>query len=261
LEPPDILGEMNETNSPFNYVSGQFLNMIDPTGMGEETLTLSSGLSSESISRFAFSSYSFGENDPKTKRVEITQNPMAMADLPTLKAYNPDIADRWREGNLGQQFAYGLVDGINSLFSNSHLGGAQFRNYDDKINTRVFGLLTLAGPISNIGKEIQVGKNLLGNTRIPVYRVFGNISKQNGFSWTFINPKLFTSSFFKKIAGLPNVNSATSIVKGSTKIKDIKLFRRALPLDGNPGGLPELIIEPKNVRMKVPSDYKSYFKF
>jgi hypothetical protein len=156
---PDILGEMNETNSPFSYLSGQFLNMIDPTGMGEETLNLSSGLSSESISRFAFSSYSFGENDPKTKRVEITQNPMAMADLPTLKAYNPDIADRWREGNLGQQFAYGLVDGINSLFSNSHLGGAQFRNYDDKINTRMFGLISMTGPLFKTGSTgIQVIK-------------------------------------------------------------------------------------------------------
>ncbi len=39
------------------------------------------------------------------------------------------------------------------------------------------------------------------------------------------------------------------MIKGKVNINSIIKSRSALPLDGNIGGLPELIIDPKNVRL------------
>jgi hypothetical protein len=39
------------------------------------------------------------------------------------------------------------------------------------------------------------------------------------------------------------------MIKGRAKLADILQSRSALPLDGNRGGLPELIINPKNVQI------------
>jgi hypothetical protein len=54
-------------------------------------------------------------------------------------------------------------------------------------------------------------------------------------------------------------NWATSYIKGSVQLKNIIKIRGALPLDNNNGGLPELIINPKNVNMwkymKTPCKY------
>jgi RHS repeat-associated protein len=264
VDPMAILANSQSTNS---YVNGNPLSFIDPTGMMAD----STGGGTGRVPGMPPSEISPAPPPQATNNNNTFQPiPYLYQSIagsggghPVIKQYKPDMADRWREGNILQQMAYGFADGIYSIatYSDHHLGGAQFENYDDKINTKLFWLMTLAGPISNIGKGTQVGKNLISNIRFPVYRVFGNVSKQSGFSWTFINPKLFTANFFRKIAGLPNGNSATSIVKGSAKVKDVKLLRQALPLDGNPGGLPELIIDPKNVRMKAPGDFKSYFKF
>ncbi len=108
-------------------------------------------------------------------------------------------------------------------------------------------------------------KSIIGNIKIPVYRVYGGASKINGWSWTPINPKLMPKSMFRKYAGLPDVNWGTGYIKGSTQLKDITLFRKALLYDGNPGGLPELIINPNKVNMWRymirPGIYNSYWGF
>lgn len=44
-----------------------------------------------------------------------------------------------------------------------------------------------------------------------------------------------------------SINTADFLIQGKTNINNIIKSRPALPLDGNKGGLPELIIDPKNI--------------
>jgi hypothetical protein len=90
-----------------------------------------------------------------------------------------------------------------------------------------------------------------------VYRDFGGDARAQGFSWTTKNPTSIKD--FRNIAGLPSggasgaTNTADFMIKGRVNINNIIKSRSALPLDGNKGGLPELIIDPKNVRL---TDFK-----
>lgn len=88
---------------------------------------------------------------------------------------------------------------------------------------------------------------------MTVYRVFGGDARAQGFSWTTVNPTSVKN--FRNVAGLPSggasgaMNTADFMIKGKVNINSIIKSRSALPLDGNIGGLPELIIDPKNVRL------------
>lgn len=87
--------------------------------------------------------------------------------------------------------------------------------------------------------------------QIAVYRVFGGDARAQGFSWTPTDPR--TVGNFKDAAGLPSggasgfTNTANFMLEGRVKASDVIDSRPALPLDGNTGGLPEYIIDPKNV--------------
>ncbi|CAG5068873.1 hypothetical protein DYBT9623_01605 [Dyadobacter sp. CECT 9623] len=97
-----------------------------------------------------------------------------------------------------------------------------------------------------IGKVATKGETI-------VYRVFGGDARAQGFSWTTVNPT--SISDFRNLAGLPSggasgaINTAEFMIKGKTSINSIIKSRPALPLDGNIGGLPELIIDPKNIKI------------
>ena len=86
---------------------------------------------------------------------------------------------------------------------------------------------------------------------VDVYRAFGDDARAQGFSWTTKDPR--TVNNFRDAAGLPSGgasganNSADFLIQGRARVSDIIESRSALPLDGNRGGLPELIIDPKNV--------------
>lgn len=88
---------------------------------------------------------------------------------------------------------------------------------------------------------------------IKVFRAFGGDARAGGFSWTTKDPR--TVSNFRDAAGLPSggasgsTNTANFLLKGEVRVGDIIQSRSALPLDGNKGGLPELIIDPKNVNI------------
>lgn len=45
------------------------------------------------------------------------------------------------------------------------------------------------------------------------------------------------------------MNTADFLIKGKANAADVIKSRSAFPLDGNKGGLPELVIDPKNVRI------------
>ena len=92
-----------------------------------------------------------------------------------------------------------------------------------------------------------------GDEMVDVYRVFGGDARAQGFSWTTVDPR--TVSNFRNAAGLPSggasgaTNTADFLIQGQARASDIIKSRAALPLDGNVGGLPELIIDPKNVKL------------
>lgn len=97
----------------------------------------------------------------------------------------------------------------------------------------------------------QVAKS--GDGTIDVYRAFGGDARAQGFSWTTKDPRKVDN--FRDAAGLPSggasgaTNTADFLIEGKVNVSDVIRSRSALPLDGNKGGLPELIIDPKNVNI------------
>ena len=92
------------------------------------------------------------------------------------------------------------------------------------------------------------------NTSVKVFRVYGGDSGPSGKSYTTINPKDVPN--FRDAAGLPSggafgTNTARFVIEGSVKNKNILVRRKALPLDGNNGGLPEIKVNDlNNVKIK-----------
>ena len=111
------------------------------------------------------------------------------------------------------------------------------------------------GTLAKLGLVVKGGKTVAkgGSDTVDVYRVFGGDARAQGFSWTTKNPR--TMSNFRDAAGLPSggasgsTNAADFLIKGKAKATDIIKRKLADPLDGNKGGLPELIINPKNVNI------------
>lgn len=80
-----------------------------------------------------------------------------------------------------------------------------------------------------------------------VYRVYGGDSSSNGASWTTTNPGNVRN--YRNKAGLPSggesgaVNIGQFVIQGTVEdASKCVLSRKALPLDGNAGGLNEYII-------------------
>jgi len=108
-----------------------------------------------------------------------------------------------------------------------------------------------------------VSKVVQGAKTETVFRVFGGDAKAEGFSWTPKNPGSVTN--FRDGAGLPSGgasganNTGRFVIEGTVKKSNIITQRPALPLDGNKGGLPEYIINPKNVQIKRVSGVNPQF--
>lgn len=81
----------------------------------------------------------------------------------------------------------------------------------------------------------------------------GDDARAQGFSFTTVDPR--TVSNFRDGLGLPSGgvsganNSADFLIQGRARRSDVIEFKPADPLDGNRGGLPELIIDPQNVEL------------
>ena len=117
-------------------------------------------------------------------------------------------------------------------------------------------LLTLLFSLSSpaMGQHAHFRQSsLAAENEVTVYRAFGGDSRAQGFSWTTEDPR--TVANFRDAAGLPSGgasganNTADFLIQGKVNPADIIKSRPALPLDGNKGGLPELIIDPKNVKL------------
>jgi RHS repeat-associated protein len=75
---------------------------------------------------------------------------------------------------------------------------------------------------------------------IVVYRVYGGRSGPFGKSWTTMDPR--ANPNYRQILGLPRTNTAEFLATGVlTDFRGVR-YGRAAPLDGQPGGGPELEI-------------------
>lgn len=138
---------------------------------------------------------------------------------------------------------------VDSLTSQGLQAAGVSRNWANGIDAGISVVGSLgAGSLANSVKVVTGGDEF-----VDVYRVFGGDARAQGFSWTTTDPR--SVSNFRDLAGLPSggasgaTNTADFLIQGKANIKDIITSRPALPLDGNKGGLAELIIDPKNVNL------------
>ncbi len=73
-----------------------------------------------------------------------------------------------------------------------------------------------------------------------IYRIWGGESSRMGHSWTTVDPASVKN--VRSGLGLSDVNEGTHLTTGVLQDLNGVSFRAALPLDGNPGGLTELLI-------------------
>jgi hypothetical protein len=73
-----------------------------------------------------------------------------------------------------------------------------------------------------------------------VFRVWGDEAGAWGRSWTTVDPR--TVPNFRNAAGLPAQNSGRFVTEGILENTQGVTTRGALPLHGNAGGLPEVVI-------------------
>ena len=108
---------------------------------------------------------------------------------------------------------------------------------------RLLGPLSLAVTPSNLGDATLYGaRGFYAPTQgMILYRVWGGDSAELGRSWTPVNPAMIGSAY-RDLAGLPAVNDGSMLSIGILT-NHIGVFPRpAIPLDGNRGGLPELVV-------------------
>ena len=161
-------------------------------------------------------------------------------------------------GALAWETGFGFA-AANHGADNLMAGLFHTRPATERVITAVTGSET-AGRIGNgaLGVVLSLGTSLgssavAAKNEVTVYRVFGGDSRAQGFSWTTKDPR--TVANFRDGAGLPSGgasganNTADFLIQGKVNPADIIKSRPALPLDGNKGGLQELIIDPKNVKL------------
>ena len=136
------------------------------------------------------------------------------------------------------------------LVNSMHKAHRDFVNHPVTQATIQSLLFVATGGIEGMVALGNIGKGLVGNIKVPIYRVFGGESRAIGNYWSPINPKIY-GSLYRKFAGLPNVNTGAFTLKAATPLKNInfKTLKMAAPLDGNFGRLvPELkIFDKKNI--------------
>lgn len=100
------------------------------------------------------------------------------------------------------------------------------------------------------------GKTERPQQSITVYRLYGGASTQMGKSWTDVDPRTMKNP--RSLLGLPNSNKADRLVIGELINQDGVYRHPALPLDGHPGGGPELEVPLPKAQITVTSDERFY---
>ena len=163
------------------------------------------------------------------------------------------------QGNQSTMIGVDNALGTNSYMTSESVKQSVSNSADKLVNGNGFERGTVVGEVvgtvlgaKGINASIKGVSNLIkANSSVNVFRVYGGDSKAAGYSWTTENPA--NMSNFRNAAGLPSggasgaTNTGQFVIEGTVKNKYIMNTRPALPLDGNVGGLKELIINPKNV--------------
>ncbi len=157
--------------------------------------------------------------------------------------------------NLIGDIFYWADQGLNWL-DNNWDSNWTLTGYGIKADLDAWAFISGASPqlFAEAGLSIQCTVQYLGLGNIPllkngdtVYRVYGGDSAPDGASWTTVKPSQVKN--FRDKAGLPSgkesgvINSGRFVITGTvTDSSKCVKSRRALPLDGNKGGLTEYII-------------------
>jgi len=144
-----------------------------------------------------------------------------------------------------QQILEDLKNGVVTTFTDEDAFGEFAGEFGFGVATVGLGNLFRAGKVGSFFGKVRPGK--LPRTDLPsprqgqkVFRVFGEKNKPFGESFTPVDPR--TVKNFRAEAGLPDVNTGRFVLEGRIKNPSGITVRQSLPLDDNPGGLPEFLI-------------------
>jgi RHS repeat-associated protein len=144
-----------------------------------------------------------------------------------------DYPTGWGETSVKYQYP-------DSVYDYSFGGSGQAASGD-----AIFDLVTLGGTAAlrwGIRATTTTADTVMGAT---VYRVYGGKATLTGRSWTRVDPR--TTLNYRSAAGLPDQNTGTHLAMGKVVDGTGVQTRSALPLDGNPGGLDEVLVpDPAN---------------
>ncbi len=167
----------------------------------------------------------------------------------------PNLIPMGKQENLPGESSPGLISDARDIITFRGGVGPRIRTFLRLIELhpgnplkfgRFFpGLKKLGNPLGNqIGAVGKGGKGVL-RPGDKVFRVFGENNNPLGNSFTRVDPR--TVENFRDAAGLPDVNTGRFVLEGTIKNTKGVTTRKALPLNGNKGGLDEVLIpDPKN---------------
>jgi len=135
--------------------------------------------------------------------------------------------------------------------------GSGYQSPAEQWTKSASGAVEAVYPVEEIIAGGAIGKGLykLGSAiydgifGTKVYRVFGEANRPLGESWTTVNP--LRTGNYRDAAGLPDVNTGRFVVEGRLINNEGVRLRSALPLDGNKGGLPEVLIPNAATQVRV----------
>jgi RHS repeat-associated protein len=255
----DPMAEEFPSWTPYHYVHNNPILLIDPTGMAatkyedeEGNLLLNTDDGSDAVvtvtddKRKGFDAAVKGTKDTD----DVTWNN-------TMKKYALGFElSGAQEGLLSMMNSDWSRKNAISYWQNPTIGNSMAFAFSEALSQWTNPELVVAGLSAGVAGFSSV-------SRTSVYRVYGGDAKASGFSWTPKNPGKVSN--FRNAAGLPSGgasganNTGRFVIKGTANYRDIIKSRSALPLDGNKGGFPEYIINPKNVTIKKVSGVNPEF--
>ncbi|MBL0319079.1 MAG: DUF637 domain-containing protein [Alphaproteobacteria bacterium] len=110
------------------------------------------------------------------------------------------------------------------------------------------GAKGIIGTLVNAESSLELGSESI-SAGTKIYRVYGENNIPLGQSWTTVDPAGIID--YRNLAGLPDLNTGRFVLEGTITDSTGITIRQALPLDGNVGGLSELLIPNAETQIKI----------